>query len=173
MTNTIILLFWNPDEIIFHPKCNVTRKSGFVILKAWFHKTFYTCKYPPGTFFGPIMNSWKNYSNYNFKCLKVLPAEAGEGFMGYKLKENRVDADSETSKYDKMAFKYLGLVCFPLASCYMVYSVYYNEHKSWYSFCLQSAYGFLLTFGFIAMTPQLFINYKVNKLAIIYQIYIT
>lgn len=44
----------------------------------------------------------------------------------------------------------------------MVYSLYYNEHRGWYSFVLQSAYGFLLTFGFIAMTPQLFINYKVS-----------
>ena len=54
------------------------------------------------------------------------------------------------------------MVCFPLMVCYMIYSIIYNEHKGWYSFCLQSAYGFLLTFGFIAMTPQLFINYKVN-----------
>ena len=81
--------------------------------------------------------------------------------MGYKIKENRTEQDSETSKFDKMAFKYLGMVCFPLAACYMVYSLYYNEHRGWYSFTLQSAYGFLLTFGFIAMTPQLFINYKV------------
>ena len=30
----------------------------------------------------------------------------------------------------------------------------YNEHKGWYSFVLGSCYGFLLTFGFIMMTPQ-------------------
>jgi hypothetical protein len=47
----------------------------------------------------------------------------------------------------------------------MIYSIIYNEHKGWYSFCLQSAYGFLLTFGFIAMTPQLFINYKLKSTA--------
>ena len=62
------------------------------------------------------------------------------------------------------------MVCFPLMVCYMIYSIIYNEHKGWYSFCLQSAYGFLLTFGFIAMTPQLFINYKVQKL-ILYTVY--
>ena len=33
-------------------------------------------------------------------------------------------------------------------------SVIYNEHKGWYSFVLGSCYGFLLTFGFIMMTPQ-------------------
>ena len=36
-------------------------------------------------------------------------------------------------------------------------SVIYNEHKGWYSFVLGSSYGFLLTFGFIMMTPQVVI----------------
>ena len=53
-----------------------------------------------------------------------------------------------------MAFRYLGMLFFPLAVGYCIYSVIYNEHKSWYSFILTSCYGFLLTFGFIMMTPQ-------------------
>ena len=64
-----------------------------------------------------------------------------------------------------MAFRYLGMAFFPLAFCYCIYSVIYNEHKSWYSFVLGSCYGFLLTFGFIMMTPQLFINYKLKSVA--------
>ena len=65
----------------------------------------------------------------------------------------------------RMAFRYLGMAFFPLAFCYCIYSVIYNEHKSWYSFVLGSCYGFLLTFGFIMMTPQLFINYKLKSVA--------
>lgn len=72
---------------------------------------------------------------------------------------------SGTKEYDRMAFKYLGMCFFPLAFCYSIYSVIYNEHKSWYSFVLGSSYGFLLTFGFIMMTPQLFINYKLKSVA--------
>ena len=64
-----------------------------------------------------------------------------------------------------MAFKYLGALCFPLAIGYCIYSMIYNEHKGWYSFVLSSTYGFLLTFGFIMMTPQLFINYKLKSVA--------
>jgi len=111
---------------------------------------------------GLLIECWKLT-----KCLKPVHCEPGEGIFGssYKFKENRKEEDSETSKFDKMAFKYLGMVCFPLATCYIVYSLYYNEHKGWYSFVLQSAYGFLLTFGFIAMTPQLFINYKIKSVA--------
>lgn len=73
--------------------------------------------------------------------------------------------ESGTKQFDRMAFRYLGMVLFPLAAGYCVYSVIYNEHKSWYSFVLSSTYGFLLMFGFIMMTPQLFINYKLKSVA--------
>ena len=46
-----------------------------------------------------------------------------------------------------MAFKYLSWALFPLFGCYAVYSLVYNEHKGWYSFCLGICYGFLLMFG--------------------------
>jgi len=73
--------------------------------------------------------------------------------------------DSGTKAFDRMAFRYLGMAFFPLAICYCIYSAIYNEHKGWYSFVLSSTYGFLLTFGFIMMTPQLFINYKLKSVA--------
>merc|ERR1712038_466905 len=73
--------------------------------------------------------------------------------------------ESGTKEFDRMAFKYLGVALFPLGIAYCIYSVIYNEHKSWYSFILSSCYGFLLTFGFIMMTPQLFINYKLKSVA--------
>lgn len=100
------------------------------------------------------------------KCLRFIPAEDG-GILGsgYTFEEKRKQEDTETSKYDKIAFKYLGIASVPLMIGYMVYSLMYNEHKGWYSFCLQSCYGFLLMFGFIAMTPQLFINYKLKSTA--------
>lgn len=73
--------------------------------------------------------------------------------------------DSSTRQYDNMAFKYLGWACFPLLISYGIYSVIYHEHKGWYSFVLNMLYGYLLTFGFIMMTPQLFINYKLKSVA--------
>ncbi|XP_055640174.1 putative lipid scramblase CLPTM1 isoform X2 [Toxorhynchites rutilus septentrionalis] len=73
--------------------------------------------------------------------------------------------ESSTKVYDNLAFKYLGWLCFPLLVAYGVYSVLYQEHKGWYSFVLNMLYGFLLTFGFIMMTPQLFINYKMKSVA--------
>lgn len=73
--------------------------------------------------------------------------------------------ESSTKEHDDLAFKYLSWVCFPLLVGYSVYSLLYNEHKGWYSFVLNMLYGYLLTFGFIMMTPQLFINYKLKSVA--------
>jgi hypothetical protein len=46
-----------------------------------------------------------------------------------------------------MAFKYLSWLLFPLVIGYACYLLMYHEQKSWYSFCLSTIYGFLLTFG--------------------------
>lgn len=72
---------------------------------------------------------------------------------------------SSTRQYDLLAFRYLSWACFPLLIGYGVYSLLYQEHKGWYSFVLNMMYGYLLTFGFIMMTPQLFINYKMKSVA--------
>lgn len=73
--------------------------------------------------------------------------------------------ESSTKQYDTMAFRYLSWACFPLLIGYGIYSLLYHEHKGWYSFILNMLYGYLLTFGFIMMTPQLFINYKLKSVA--------
>lgn len=73
--------------------------------------------------------------------------------------------ESSTKIYDDMAFRYLSWLLYPLFGCYAVYSLLYVEHKGWYSWVLSMLYGFLLTFGFITMTPQLFINYKMKSVA--------
>lgn len=73
--------------------------------------------------------------------------------------------ESSTKQYDMLAFRYLSWALYPLLAAYAVYALLYNEHRGWYSFILNMLYGFLLTFGFIMMTPQLFINYKMKSVA--------
>ncbi|XP_053328642.1 putative lipid scramblase CLPTM1 [Spea bombifrons] len=86
-------------------------------------------------------------------------------FPRLTMKDKSTYVESSTKIYDDMAFKYLSWLLFPLLGCYAVYSLLYLEHKSWYSWVLSMLYGFLLTFGFITMTPQLFINYKLKSVA--------
>jgi hypothetical protein len=80
-------------------------------------------------------------------------------------KSPRTKLQKESDDYDSLAFKYLGIACFPLLVGYSIYSLYFEEHKSWYSWIVGTAVGFVYTFGFISMTPQLFINYKMKSVA--------
>lgn len=42
-------------------------------------------------------------------------------------------------------------------------AIIYPSLKSIYSFILQSSVGFIFIFGFVMMTPQLYINYKLKS----------
>merc|ERR1719163_1653692 len=61
--------------------------------------------------------------------------------------------------------RYLSMLMYPLVVGYSVYSLAHDTHKSWYSWLLGSVVGCVYTFGFIMMTPQLFINYKLKSTA--------
>ena len=46
-----------------------------------------------------------------------------------------------------------------------MWSLLYREHAGWYSWGIGSLTGSVYTFGFVLMTPQLFINYKLKSVA--------
>lgn len=79
--------------------------------------------------------------------------------------EDRSSYVSKTKQYDDLAMRYLGYVLFPLLVGYGIYSLIYQPQKSWYSWVLSCLTGAVYTFGFIMMTPQLFINYKLKSVA--------
>lgn len=72
---------------------------------------------------------------------------------------------SQTREHDETAVRYLTIASVPLLIGYSVYSLMYQQHKTWYSWMLRSLVGFVYSFGFISMTPQLFINYKLKSVA--------
>lgn len=114
-------------------------------------------------FVGMIIDGWKITKvvsitlDHENKVLGIFPRPV--------INDKSTYVQSDTKKYDELAFKYLGMLFFPLLVAYCCYSLAYEEHKGVYSFILSMLYGFLLTFGFIMMTPQLFINYKLKSVA--------
>jgi len=72
---------------------------------------------------------------------------------------------SKTKEHDLVAMTYLSYVLYPLVVGYGIYSLTYESHKSWYSWILGSLTGCVYTFGFIMMTPQLYLNYKLKSVA--------
>lgn len=112
---------------------------------------------------GLLIELWKIPKVVNIKIdreQKILNV-----FPRIKIEDKGSYIESSTKQFDIMAYKYLGVVVFPLFVSYAFYSLLYQEHKGWYSFILNMMYGFLLAFGFIMMTPQLFINYKLKSVA--------
>merc|ERR1712066_1090758 len=51
----------------------------------------------------------------------------------------------------------------PLFIGYSIRSLLYGKHRGWYSYLVGTAAGGVYTFGFIMMTPQLYINYKLKS----------
>ncbi|KAL3790498.1 hypothetical protein ACHAW5_005094 [Stephanodiscus triporus] len=72
---------------------------------------------------------------------------------------------SKTKEYDEIATSHLLFVTMPLVAGYGMYSLFYQKHKGWYSWILNTLVGFIYMFGFVMMTPQLFINYKLQSVA--------
>ncbi|SGY20469.1 BQ5605_C016g08066 [Microbotryum silenes-dioicae] len=100
--------------------------------------------------------------------ISVVPQTAG-GVLPYKLliKDKHVLSEEEkrTQEYDRLAFRIVGYATVPCLIAYTLYSLYYNEHKGWYSFCITTAVSFVYAFGFVQLVPQLIINYKLKSVA--------
>ncbi|XP_048259970.1 cleft lip and palate transmembrane protein 1-like protein [Haliotis rufescens] len=75
------------------------------------------------------------------------------------------DKEKETQQFDSQAMKYLSYVLYPLCIAGAGYSLFYVQHKSWYSWCIHSSVNGVYAFGFIFMLPQLFVNYKLKSVA--------
>jgi len=60
--------------------------------------------------------------------------------------DNKV-LEAQTRNFDDTAFQYLSLACIPLLAGYVVYSLTYETHRSWYGFLLNCLVGFVYAFG--------------------------
>jgi hypothetical protein len=76
-----------------------------------------------------------------------------------------LDLESLTAEADREATTWLGSFLGPIVLGYTFYSLNYQEHASWYSWLVTSASSAVYAFGFVLMTPQLFLNYKLKSVA--------
>lgn len=72
---------------------------------------------------------------------------------------------SPTNEYDKGAFLVLVKFLVPVIVGYCCYTLVWEPHKGWYSWALKSLTSLVYGLGFLMMTPQLFINYKLKTVA--------
>jgi hypothetical protein len=75
------------------------------------------------------------------------------------------DLHALTIDADRLATKKLGTVLLPMVILYTFYSLLNEEHTGWYSWLITSASSAVYALGFVLMTPQLFLNYKMKSVA--------
>lgn len=113
--------------------------------------------------FGLLLEIWKVFKALKYELVWTPGSWIPK--LGHQ-QENASEEEDETAKYDAIAFKYLTWVAYPLLAGYAVYSLLYDEHKSWYSYVLKTLVEFVYMFGFITMLPQLYINYKLKSVSV-------
>jgi hypothetical protein len=85
--------------------------------------------------------------------------------MEFPYFKSKVVEGDETRDFDRAAGKIFALIITPIIIIYSIYSLFNNEYKSFYSFFLKASVGAIYAFGFLAMFPQVYVNYKLKSVA--------
>jgi len=111
------------------------------------------------TFISSMISAWK------YVCVARLRI-FWSSFLPW-VSHNRDDAQDErnTEEIDAKGMRYLKFVLYPLSAAWGMYNLCNYNYKSWWSWLVSSMADFAYTFGFINMTPQIFINYKLKSVA--------
>jgi len=113
--------------------------------------------------------SWWNWLprlfGYELRATRLEAREHGNKDKPSKQQTSRDRLVAMTIESDRLATRYLGAVLLPLAMGYTLYSFFFNEHRSWYSWLVTSAASAVYALGFVLMTPQLFLNWKMKSVA--------
>ena len=79
--------------------------------------------------------------------------------------ETETETETDTERFDRQAFAVLLPPIAVLVVGYTAYTLVYEYHRGWLSWALGSLAMLVYGMGFIVMTPQLFINYKLKSVA--------
>jgi hypothetical protein len=85
--------------------------------------------------------------------------------MEFPYFKSKVIEGDQTREFDRAAGKIFLLIITPIIIIYSIYSLFNNEYKSFYSFLLKVSVGAIYAFGFLAMFPQIYVNYKLKTVA--------
>jgi hypothetical protein len=70
--------------------------------------------------------------------------------------------EGNTHIHDREAIRYMTVMMGPLLLGFILYTFLYERYTGWFDWILSACVGAVYAFGFIMMTPQLWINYKVR-----------
>jgi len=109
--------------------------------------------------------------------LILVPSVVGLAIQGWKVLKvstlgKNQDKGGESSesveisnKYDQKATMVMMYLLLPLVFIYSLYSLVFEKHAGFYSWGVGSLASCVYALGFVMMTPQLFINFKLKSVA--------
>lgn len=107
---------------------------------------------------GTLIEMWKMSKVWHIRWVGWFQFE--------RAQVQKTELEEKTAQYDSQTIRFLSVwVLPPLLVGGAAYSVMYVEHRSWYSWAIESLANGVYAFGFIAMLPQLFINYRLKSVA--------
>ncbi|KAF2770795.1 cleft lip and palate transmembrane 1 [Teratosphaeria nubilosa] len=119
---------------------------------------------------GILIEAWKVTKTVDVRIRQPAPGTyAAKLGLPYTVvledKHKLSETEEKTEEYDRIAFKYMGIIAVPLLLAYAAYSLIYESHKSWYSFIITTLVGSVYAYGFLMMVPSLYINYRLKSVA--------
>lgn len=140
--------------------------------------------------FGVMIALWKCHRAAGFALVKADSSRPSSRLnyiprlFGYEVRATRLEgmkqrlrnskSNSQSSKdnlqalsleCDRIATATLSKFLVPLVVGYAFYSFAFEEHSGWYSWLITTASSAVYALGFVLMTPQLFLNYKMKSVA--------
>eukprot|EP00546_Thalassionema_frauenfeldii_P001121 CAMPEP_0178937952 /NCGR_PEP_ID=MMETSP0786-20121207/26057_1 /TAXON_ID=186022 /ORGANISM="Thalassionema frauenfeldii, Strain CCMP 1798" /LENGTH=530 /DNA_ID=CAMNT_0020616609 /DNA_START=315 /DNA_END=1907 /DNA_ORIENTATION=+ len=100
-----------------------------------------------------------------WKVWKLLRPTFQTSFPFVSVRQLHTAKEQETAEYDRIAYRYLSMILYPLVICWSVYALKHYEYKSWYSWLISNLANAVYTFGFISLCPQLYVNYRLKSVA--------
>lgn len=137
------------------------------------------------TFFGIIIQSWKVYKatglaiifnkygipTIEFERWKSISNTVEKNEIAFsKSPDDRNQSSIDelslvTLEADKFATTYLSAVLLPLVAAFIMRSLVFEMHLTWYSWAIGALTSCVYTFGFILMCPQLYINHRLQSVS--------
>ena len=102
-----------------------------------------------------LVTLWKISRTYS------LALQPGFPFLSLRTS----DLYRQREQLDGNAIWYMNYLLVPLMAVYLCYALHKRDWRvlEYYRFGLETAVAFIAIFGFILMTPQLYINYKLKS----------
>lgn len=114
---------------------------------------------------GILIEFWKITTVVNVRVRPAPPGSWLPFWIVFEDKSQLSETEQKTKEYDQIAFKYMYYLAIPLLIAYGIYSLYYDTHKSWYSYIITTLVGSVYAYGFLMMVPSLYINYRLKSVA--------